>query len=153
VQNAVSLGTTRQAKGGSTASEGHFPLTALPEFNLFGERTPPPPPPKLSFAPVYEAYARAGGTLNRMAKAALGQQAKKLTSFDGYPIEQVARAAGELGRTGVSPSYLGRTVREMPEPCTNGSSRARLTQAQLASCSCSGCREWHQLRGEQPLEL
>jgi hypothetical protein len=107
----------------------------------------------VSFGPVYEAYAKAGGKLDGFARRALGQQARKLVTSDGYPIEQVAQAAGELARKGNSAAYLGRVVREMPQPCVNGSARSRLTQAQLARCSCESCREWHELRAGQPLEL
>ena len=127
-------------------------MTALPEFNLFGERTPPPPPPKPSYAPVYQAYALAGGKLDKTQRQALGQQARKLVG-EGYPIEQVARAAGQLGRDGNFPAFLGRTLREMPKPCTNGEARSRLTQQQLQSCSCESCKEWAELRAGRPLEL
>lgn len=127
-------------------------MSALPEFNLFGEPTPPPPPPKPSFAAVYEAYARAGGRLDKLGRAALGQQARKLVG-EGYAMEKVAAAAGQLARAGSFPAFLGRTLREMPETCVNGEARARLTQAQLARCPCASCAKWHQLRGGQPLEL
>jgi hypothetical protein len=128
-------------------------LTALPEFNLFGERTPPPPPPKTSFVPVYEAFARGGGKLDNFTRQVLGRQARKLIASDGYPIAQVAQAAGEMGRNGTAAAYLGRTVRDMPEPCVNGSARARLTQGQLRRCPCAKCTEWAKLREGQPLEL
>lgn len=101
---------------------------------------------------MYEAYERAGGRLDKTGRAALGQQARKLHG-DGYPIEQIARAAGELGRAGNFPVFLGRAVREMPEPCVNGSARARLTQAQLRSCPCASCVKWSKMREGQPLEL
>lgn len=127
-------------------------MTALPEFNLFGEATPPPEPPKPSYAPVYQAYERAGGRLDKRARSVLGQQARRLVA-DGYPIEQVAKAAGTLGREGNFPARLSRIIREQPQPCVNGAARARLTQAQLARCSCVSCAEWHQLRAGQPLEL
>jgi len=127
-------------------------VTALPEFNLFGERTPPPPPPKLSYAPVYEAFAEAGGKLDVWGRKALGQQARKLVS-DGWPIEQVVRAARQCGSDGNAAVFLGRTMREMPEQCVNGEARARLTQEQLAKCSCAACAKWAQLRAGQPLDL
>lgn len=127
-------------------------MSVLPEFNLFGERTPPPPPPKLSFAPVYQAYELAGGRLDKAGRSALGQQARKLVA-DGFTIERVAKAAGALGQAGNFPAFLGRTLREMPEPCLNGEARSRLTQAQLASCACASCVKWHALRAGQPLEL
>jgi hypothetical protein len=68
-------------------------------------------------------------------------------------MEQVAKAAGALGRAGNFPAFLGRTLREMPEPCVNGSARARLTQAQLASCACANCARWLHLREGQPLQI
>lgn len=127
-------------------------MTALPEFNLFGEPTPPPPPPKPSYAIVYQAYERAGGRLDKFSRGVLGQQARKLVK-DGHPMEKVASAASKLGREGSFPAYLGKTLREMPEPCVNGAARARLTQAQLSSCRCESCAEWHELRVGRPLEL
>ena len=135
-----------------TRSEGNQ-LSALPEFNLFGEKSPPPPPPKIGLGPVYDSFSKAGGNLNTFARRALGQQARKLVTVDGFAIEQVAKAAGELGRTRESPSYLGRVVRAMPQPCVNGAARSRLTQAQLERCACASCAEWHKLRTGQPLEL
>lgn len=127
-------------------------MTCLPEFNLFGEATPPPPPPKPNFRPVYQAYELAGGRLDKVGRNMLGQQARRLVA-DGYPIEQVTRAAGELGRSGNYPVFLGRMVREMPEPCSNGEQRARLTQEQLASCPCASCKRWLELRKDQPLRI
>lgn len=127
-------------------------MTALPEFNLFGERTPPPPPPKTSYAQVFQAYVQAGGRLDKVQRQALGQQARKLVG-QGYPIEQVVKAAGQLGREGSFPAFLGRTLREMPEPCKNGEARSRLTLPQLKSCRCASCQEWAELRAGRPLEL
>jgi hypothetical protein len=72
---------------------------------------------------------------------------------DGYPMNRVVAAAGELARAGSFPAFLGRTLREMPEPCVNGSARARLTQAQLGRCPCASCAKWLQLRAGQPLEM
>lgn len=102
---------------------------------------------------MYEAYAKAGGKLDAFARKALGQQARKLVTGDGFPIEQVAKAAGELARSGNSAAFLGKTVREMPQPCVNGSARARLTQGQLQRCPCASCAEWYRLREGQPLAL
>lgn len=127
-------------------------MSALPEFNLFGERTPPPAPPKPSFSIVYDAYSRAGGKLNKFERQVLGQQARKLVS-DGFPIEQVAKAASQLGASGDFPAYLGRTLREMPEPCVNGEARSRLTQEQLSRCSCANCAKWLTLRNAKPLRF
>ncbi|MDQ3024023.1 MAG: hypothetical protein M3R04_06540 [bacterium] len=127
-------------------------MSVLPEFNLFGELSPPPPAPRPSYAPVYQAYERAGGKLDRFARAALGQQARKCVK-DGHTMEKVSSAAGKLAREGSYPAYLGRTVREMPEPCVNGVARARLTQQQLQRCPCSSCAQWHTLRVTTPLEV
>lgn len=98
------------------------------------------------------AYETAGGKLDKLSRTVLGQQARRLVA-DGFPMEKVARAAGELGRGGNFPALLGKALREMPEPCVNGEARSRLTQEQLARCACASCAEWHQLRAGQPLAL
>lgn len=127
-------------------------LSVLPDFDLFGEAVRPPPPPKVSLAPVYHAYERAGGRLDKWGRAALGQQARKLVK-DGFPLEKITRAAEQIARAGTIPAYLGKTLREMPTMCVNGEARARLSQAQLGRCPCASCAQWHQLRGARPLSL
>lgn len=122
---------------------------ALPEFNLFGDATPPPPV-KYPVGDVYHAYTRAGGKLTPCAKRALGQQARILLA-EGKPLAVVVKVAREMGRDGTFAGHLGRLVREVPEPCVNGSARARLTLSQLERCPCAACAEWAAARQEQPL--
>lgn len=125
---------------------------ALPEYNLFGELTPPQAPPRPSYAEVYQAYERGGGRLDKVARNVLGQQARRLLG-EGHQMCDIASAASELGRDGKFPAFLGRVLRERPIPCVNGAARLRLTREQLARCTCPSCKEWADLRAEHPLEI
>ena len=121
---------------------------ALPEFNLWGDPTPPQPV-RQPVGDVYDAYKRGGGDLTPCAKRALGQQARILLA-EGRPLALVVKVAREMGRDGTFTAHLGRLVRERPEPCSNGTARSRLTLPQLERCSCRACSEWADAR-RQPV--